>query len=57
MVYLQGWGEPFLHPELMTMVRIAKGTGCSVGTTTNGLLLNEKVIRQLVESGMDVLAL
>jgi MoaA/NifB/PqqE/SkfB family radical SAM enzyme len=57
MVYLQGWGEPFLHPELMTMVRIAKETGCRVGTTTNGMLLNESVIRQVVESGMDVLAL
>jgi MoaA/NifB/PqqE/SkfB family radical SAM enzyme len=56
MVYLQGWGEPFLHPELMTMVRIAKETGCRVGTTTNGMLLNEPVIRQVVESGMDVLA-
>jgi len=57
MVFLQGWGEPFLHPELMEMVRIAKGIGCKVGTTTNGMLLNEKVVVQVVESGLDVLAL
>jgi MoaA/NifB/PqqE/SkfB family radical SAM enzyme len=56
MVFLQGWGEPFLNSELMTMVRIAKEAGCKVGTTTNGMLLNEKIIYQLVECGMDVLA-
>ena len=56
MVFLQGWGEPFLNPEFMTMVRMAKEAGCKVGTTTNGMLLNEKIIYQLVECGMDVLA-
>jgi MoaA/NifB/PqqE/SkfB family radical SAM enzyme len=56
MVFLQGWGEPFLNSDLMTMVRIAKEAGCKVGTTTNGMLLNEKIIYQLVECGMDVLA-
>ena len=57
MVFLQGWGEPFLNPEMMTMVRIAKDAGCKVGTTTNGMLLNAKSIYELVECGIDVLAL
>lgn len=56
LVYLQGWGEPFLNPELMTMARIAKAAGCAVGTTTNGMLLNAEMIRQLVACGIDVLA-
>ncbi len=56
MVFLQGWGEPFLNPDLMTMVQIAKEAGCKVGTTTNGMLLDERIIYQLVESGIDVLA-
>jgi sulfatase maturation enzyme AslB (radical SAM superfamily) len=56
MVFLQGWGEPFLNSELMAMVRIAKEAACKVGTTTNGMLLNEEIIYQLVECGMDVLA-
>jgi MoaA/NifB/PqqE/SkfB family radical SAM enzyme len=56
MVFLQGWGEPFLNSDLMTMARIAKKAGCKVGTTTNGMLLNEKIIYQLIECGMDVLA-
>jgi MoaA/NifB/PqqE/SkfB family radical SAM enzyme len=56
MVFLQGWGEPFLNPELMQMIQVAKDAGCKVGTTTNGMLLNEKIMCQLVKLGMDVLA-
>jgi MoaA/NifB/PqqE/SkfB family radical SAM enzyme len=56
MVFLQGWGEPFLNSEMISMVRMAKEAGCRVGTTTNGMLLDEKIIYQLVECGMDILA-
>jgi len=56
LVYLQGWGEPFLNTELFTMVNIAKEAGCKVGTTTNGMLLNEENIYRIVESNIDILA-
>jgi MoaA/NifB/PqqE/SkfB family radical SAM enzyme len=56
MVFLQGWGEPFLNSDLITMVRIVKEAGCKVGTTTNGTLLTEKIVYKLVECGIDVLA-
>lgn len=56
LVFLQGWGEPFLNSELFKMVRLAKKAGCKVGTTTNGMLLNEETIYQVVESGIEVLA-
>ena len=56
LVYLQGWGEPFLHPEVLTMARIAKNAGCSIGTTTNGMLLKDRLIEQVVGCGLDVLA-
>jgi MoaA/NifB/PqqE/SkfB family radical SAM enzyme len=56
LVFLQGWGEPFLHPDLPAMMSMAKIAGCKVGTTTNGMLLDVKTMRRLVESGMDVLA-
>lgn len=56
LVFLQGWGEPFLNPDFFTMVRMAKEAGCKVGTTTNGMLLNEETICHVVESGIDVLA-
>jgi len=56
MIFLQGWGEPFLNPHMMTMVRMAKEAGCTVGTTTNGMLLNEEMIGRLVASGVDLVA-
>ncbi len=39
--HLQGWGEPLLNPDIIEMMEIAKNKGCSVGITTNGLLLDE----------------
>ncbi|MGN1038752.1 MAG: radical SAM protein, partial [Mailhella sp.] len=40
-VHLQGWGEPFLNPYLMDFVSLARKAGCSVSTTTCGMLINE----------------
>jgi MoaA/NifB/PqqE/SkfB family radical SAM enzyme len=56
LVYLQGWGEPFLNPDFFSMVALAKQAGCRVGATTNGMLLDGAKIGQLVDSGLDVLA-
>ena len=55
-VHLQGWGEPFLHPDFFDMVAIAKAAGCRVGTTTNGMLLNRDRITGIIESGVDIIA-
>jgi len=55
-VHLQGWGEPFLHPDFFEMVAIAKRAGCRVGTTTNGMLLNKEKIERVVESKIDIVA-
>jgi MoaA/NifB/PqqE/SkfB family radical SAM enzyme len=55
-VHLQGWGEPFLHPDFFEMVAIAKGAGCRAGTTTNGMLLNKETIERVVESRLDIIA-
>lgn len=56
MVHLQGWGEPFLNPDIFEMIRLAKREGCRVGTTTNALLLNRENIRRLVGTGIDYIA-
>ncbi|MFC1729829.1 radical SAM protein, partial [candidate division KSB1 bacterium] len=50
LVYLQGWGEPFLHPELFTITEMVKEAGSMVGTTTNGTLLHDEMIEKIVES-------
>jgi MoaA/NifB/PqqE/SkfB family radical SAM enzyme len=56
LAHLQGWGEPFLHPDLFNMIALAKGAGCRVGVTTNGMLLTQKKIDLLLESGLDLIA-
>lgn len=55
LTYLQGWGEPLLHPDFVAMVRMAKTAGGKVGTTTNGILLNANLVRKLIEAGLDLL--
>jgi MoaA/NifB/PqqE/SkfB family radical SAM enzyme len=55
-VHLQGWGEPLLHPDFTQMVRLAKATGARVGTTTNATLLTPARIAELMDAGLDVLA-
>jgi MoaA/NifB/PqqE/SkfB family radical SAM enzyme len=56
LIYLQGWGEPLLHPDFLTLVQMAKRAGAIVGTTTNGTLVDAPTARRLVECGMDVVA-
>lgn len=56
LAYLQGWGEPFLHPDFLTMVDLAKKSGCQVGTTTNGTLVDDEKSRQIASSGLDVIS-
>jgi MoaA/NifB/PqqE/SkfB family radical SAM enzyme len=55
LVYLQGWGEPFTHPQFFEMLKIAKKAGCRVGTTTNGTLLDRESIEKMVRQGLDVI--
>lgn len=57
LAYLQGWGEPLLHPDFPAMVRLAKEAGCVVGATSNGMLLNEERIVQIMDAGLDILAI
>jgi MoaA/NifB/PqqE/SkfB family radical SAM enzyme len=56
LVYLQGWGEPFLNPHFFHMVEQAKKAGCLVGTTTNGMVLDGQMIEKVVRSGLDILS-
>ena len=56
-LHLQGWGEPLLHPGFITMVRMAKEAGLRVGTTTNAMHLTEELAGELVDSGIDIVAI
>lgn len=48
-------GEPLLNPDFCKMVRYAKESGLfkSIDTTTNGTILDESLIRDLISSGID----
>jgi len=54
-VYLQGWGEPLLHPRFWDMFRLAKEKAGRVGFTSNGVLLNGKHTRRLVAEQGDLI--
>jgi len=41
----------------MKMIALAKDAGCRVGTTTNGMLLDEKTVQQLIALQLDTLCI
>lgn len=51
-VHLSG-GEPMLHPELGRIIRRIRDRGMLAGLLTNGLLLSQKTIEELNDSGLD----
>lgn len=57
LIFLQGWGEPFLNENLFEMIEIAKKEGCQVGLTTNGMYLKPETINHLMDLQLDILAI
>lgn len=59
LAYLQGWGEPLLHPNIWEMVRLAKAERCRVGFTSCGShqVLNELTYARLLDEGVDILSI
>lgn len=57
LVYLQGWGEPFLSDSLFEMIKIAKSYGAMVGLTSNATLIDPQVVNKLIEAELDIIAL
>lgn len=48
-----GNGEPFSHPKVIKILELIKQNGMSCVVRTNGLLINRKVIDQLLDIGLD----
>lgn len=48
-----GSGEPLLSPNLFQWLQEAKDCGCRTGFLTNGLLLKEKTICQVIDTELD----
>jgi pyruvate-formate lyase-activating enzyme len=50
-----GEGEPLIHPQIFEMLSLAKReSGVLVSLTTNGMLLNDRRLASLLETGVDV---
>ena len=51
-VFFGGMGEPLVHPALADMAALASASGKKVELVTNGTLLTEKTIRELLKAGV-----
>ena len=53
LVLLIGAGEPLLNNELFDMIKYIQGKGLKVGFFSNGILMNKKIAKQVIELGVD----
>jgi len=51
-VFFGGMGEPLFHPDICEMIRTAADTGAEVELLTNGTLLTDTMIRQILDAGL-----
>jgi MoaA/NifB/PqqE/SkfB family radical SAM enzyme len=54
-VFLGGFGEPLLHPQIVSMVSRLKKLRTPVELITNGTLLSQEMSRKLIRAGLDIL--
>ena len=52
-ISLVGIGESFMNKELWSIIREAKDRGIEIGTTSNGTILTDKILQDLVSSDLD----
>ena len=55
MVSLHGSGEATLHPQMAEYVKLVKDHGMQCITVTNGFRLNERLSRDLITAGLDII--
>ncbi len=51
--FFMGEGEPFLHPRIFDMIRLARKCGMRAVITTNGTLIDEQRAARIIDSGLD----
>lgn len=54
-IKLQGMGEPFLNKDLFKMIRYARTKGIEIHTSTNGTLMKDGIIDEIVSSDLAAL--
>ena len=55
-ICLVGNGEPLLNKDLFKMIRAAKNKKITIGTISNGILLDKDLAHKLLDSGIDWLS-
>lgn len=56
-VWLHHFGESLLHPEFELFIRYAAEKGVKTGLSVNPMMLNEKISRTLLDTGLHILYL
>jgi MoaA/NifB/PqqE/SkfB family radical SAM enzyme len=54
-LFLMGDGEPFLHPRIFDIIRLAKKFGLHTTVTTNGTLVDDTIARRIIDAGLDAI--
>jgi radical SAM protein with 4Fe4S-binding SPASM domain len=52
-IIISGSGEPLMHPDIASIVALAKAVAHKVRIITNGTLLNHKLSQALIMAGLD----
>jgi tungsten cofactor oxidoreducase radical SAM maturase len=52
-VVFTSFGEPFTQPRILSMIETMRQRGLAVTIGTNGLLVNQKIARELIRLGVD----
>ena len=53
LLFIGGYGEPLLHPDIFTMIGEARRSGLGVEMITNGTLLDDEVCARLIDLDLD----
>ncbi|MFO7942790.1 MAG: radical SAM protein [Anaerolineales bacterium] len=53
--FFGGYGEPLLHPHILTMIQETKVEGFHTSLITNGMLLSSEMSDKLIDAGLDML--
>jgi radical SAM protein with 4Fe4S-binding SPASM domain len=52
-IWLQDYGEPFLHRDIFDFIALAKSRNLKTGISTNATVLNDRIIQGIFDSGLD----
>lgn len=56
-IYFSGGGEPFMHPDILDIIQHAKKLGIACTINTNFTLIDEEIIRKLIDLRLDYLTI